>query len=74
EVTFVTLEDETGYINIIVRPGIAEHNCRAFLDSRLMGVTGVVQREEEVLHVVAGRLTDHSALLGELVQRSRDFR
>ncbi|HET7588500.1 MAG TPA: error-prone DNA polymerase, partial [Gammaproteobacteria bacterium] len=74
EVTFVTLEDETGHINIIVRPGIAERNRRAFLDSRLMGVTGIVQREEDVLHVVAGKLTDHSALLGELVQRSRDFR
>jgi error-prone DNA polymerase len=74
EVTFVTLEDETGYVNIIVRPGIAEKHRRALLDSQLLGVTGVIQREETVLHVVAGRLTNHSALLGKLVQRSRDFR
>ncbi|HET6655707.1 MAG TPA: error-prone DNA polymerase [Gammaproteobacteria bacterium] len=74
QVTFVTLEDETGHINVIVRPAIAEHNRQTFLASRLLGVTGIVQRDEDVLHVLAGRLTDHSALLGGLVQRSRDFR
>ncbi|HET7569299.1 MAG TPA: error-prone DNA polymerase [Gammaproteobacteria bacterium] len=74
EVTFITLEDETGYVNAIVRPGIAERHRRTFLDAQLLGVTGIVQREDKVLHVLAGRLTDHSALLGDLVQRSRDFR
>ncbi|HET8552159.1 MAG TPA: error-prone DNA polymerase [Gammaproteobacteria bacterium] len=74
QVTFITLEDETGYVNAIVRPGIAERHRRAFIDAQLLGVTGIVQCEGKVLHVLAGRLTDHSALLGDLVQRSRDFR
>ncbi|HET6724465.1 MAG TPA: error-prone DNA polymerase [Gammaproteobacteria bacterium] len=74
QVTFVTLEDETGYVNIIVRPSIAEQNRRTFIASQLLGVTGIIQREGNVLHVLAGRLADYSALLGDLVQRSRDFR
>ncbi|MGH8161665.1 MAG: OB-fold nucleic acid binding domain-containing protein, partial [Gammaproteobacteria bacterium] len=73
KVTFITLEDETGFVNVIVRPGIAERHRRACLDARLLGVSGVVQREENVVHVLAGRLADHSALLGGLAARSRDF-
>ncbi|HET7675858.1 MAG TPA: error-prone DNA polymerase [Gammaproteobacteria bacterium] len=74
EVTFITLEDETGFVNIIVRPGIAARYRNVFLDARLLAVTGVVQREDAVLHILAGRLASHDKLLGGLVQRSRDFR
>jgi error-prone DNA polymerase len=73
-VVFVTLEDESGHTNVIVWNRIAEQQRRELLQARLMGVIGEVQREGEVLHVVAERLEDHSALLGELVTRSRDFR
>ncbi len=70
---FVTLEDETGCINVIVWPHLTERQRRELLGARLMGVEGVLEREGEVMHLIARRLTDHSALLGELVTPSRDF-
>jgi error-prone DNA polymerase len=72
-VTFVTLEDETGYLNIVVWERLAERARRALLGAQLLGVYGVVQKESGVLHVIAERLVDHSELLGTLVARSRDF-
>jgi error-prone DNA polymerase len=72
-VTFVTLEDETGYVNLVVWDRLAEQARRALLGAALLGVVGTVQKEGEVVHVVAERLFDHSALLGSLVTRSRDF-
>jgi error-prone DNA polymerase len=70
---FVTLEDETGCINVIVWPRLTERQRRELLGARLMGVEGVLEREGEVMHLVARRLTDHSALLGKLATSSRDF-
>jgi error-prone DNA polymerase len=72
-VTFVTLEDETGYINLIVWRQIAERQRRALVGSRLMGVTGELQLEGEVMHVIVHRITDLSSWLGDLVAPSRDF-
>jgi error-prone DNA polymerase len=72
-VTFVTLEDETGYVNLIVWRQLAERQRRVLLESRLMAVRGRVQRQGDVLHVVAVRLEDHSALLGQIPASSRDF-
>jgi error-prone DNA polymerase len=72
-VTFVTLEDETGVVNLVVWKRIAEHQRAALLGARLMAVRGEVQRESGVTHVVAESLADHSELLGGLVVRSRDF-
>jgi len=71
---FVTLEDETGLANIIVHPRLAERQRRELLGARLLGVLGVLQREGEVVHLIARRLVDHSQLLGQLATRSRDFR
>jgi DNA-directed DNA polymerase III PolC len=73
-VTFVTMEDETGHVNLIVWRRVAEEQRAALLGSRLLEVRGALQREGDVLHVIAERLTDLSALLGELVIESRDFR
>jgi len=73
-VTFVTLEDETGHANVIVWRAVAEAQRRPLLAARLLEVSGEVQKEGEVVHLVAGRLADRSALLGELDVRSRDFR
>ena len=73
-VTFVTMEDETGHVNLIVWKRVAEEQRAALLGSRLLEVRGALQREGDVLHVIAQRLTDLSALLGELVFESRDFR
>ncbi|MCZ8131392.1 MAG: error-prone DNA polymerase [Steroidobacteraceae bacterium] len=72
-VTFVTLEDETGVLNLVVWKRVAERWRRALLDSRLLEAVGTVQREGDVLHLVVNRLVDRSAWLGELDARSRDF-
>jgi error-prone DNA polymerase len=72
-VVFVTLEDETGCMNIVVWRNLVESQRRELLGARLMGVQGVVERDGDVVHVVARRLSDHSALLGPLAAQSRDF-
>jgi error-prone DNA polymerase len=72
-VTFVTLEDETGHANLIVWQRVAETYRAALLESRLLWVSGKVQREGDVLHVVARRLENLSGWLGELVVAARNF-
>ena len=72
-VTFITLEDETGYSNIVVWRDLANKQRRVLLAARLMGVDGIVERKGEVIHIIARRLTDHTRLLGNLVIDSRDF-
>ena len=72
-VIFVTLEDETGLANVIVHPRLAERQRRELLSARLLGVLGVLQREGEVVHLIAKRLMDHTGLLGHLPTGSRDF-
>jgi error-prone DNA polymerase len=73
-VTFVTLEDEVGYVNLIVWKRVADEQRAALLDSRLLEVRGRIQREGDVLHVIARRLIDRSAMLGDLMVESRNFR
>ena len=72
-VVFVTLEDETGYVNVVVWRALVERQRREVLGASLLGVEGEIQREGEVVHLVAHRLTDHTRLLGRLAARSRDF-
>jgi len=72
-VTFVTLEDESGQINLVVWKQLAERYRVALLGAQLLGVWGEVQREGEVVHLIARRLFDLSGLLGGLTTRSRDF-
>ena len=72
-VVFVTLEDETGCVNVIVWRDLGERQRRELLGARLMAVYGSVEREGEVVHVIARRLADHSELLGRLATPSRDF-
>jgi len=72
-VTFVTLEDETGNVNLIVWERVATAQRAALLESRLLLVQGRLQREGDVLHVIARRLTNLSDMLGELVVVSRNF-
>ncbi|GAB5099687.1 error-prone DNA polymerase [Caballeronia sp. HLA56] len=70
---FLSLEDETGSINVIVWPGLVEKQRKVLLGASLLGVQGVWQKEGDVRHLVAQRLEDHSALLGRLAAPSRDF-
>jgi len=69
----VTLEDETGYVNPVVWSRIADAHRKAMLGARLLGVTGRLQREGDVRHVVVDSLQDRSALLGSLMARARSF-
>ncbi|MGI9219871.1 MAG: error-prone DNA polymerase [Woeseiaceae bacterium] len=73
-VTFVTLEDETGHINLIVWKQVAENFRSTLLNARLMGIRGELQIEGEVTHVIARQLVDHTDMLGNLLVTSRDFR
>jgi DNA-directed DNA polymerase III PolC len=72
-VTFVTMEDETGYVNLIVWNRIAVEQRAPLLESRLLEVQGKLQREGDVQHVIAACLINLSSLLGELVVVSRNF-
>lgn len=72
-VTFLTLEDETGQVNVIVWERVGDEYRRPMVESQLLEVHGELQRREGILHVVARRLIDRSPLLGELITRSRDF-
>ena len=73
-VIFVTIEDETGYLNLVVWERVAERQRQVLLGATLLGVHGEVQREGAVVHIVARQLSDHSGLLGQLPTQSRDFR
>ena len=72
-VLFITIEDETGNVNVICWPALVEQQRREVLGADLLGVYGVWQREGSVRHLVAKRLVDLSHLLGRLPTISRDF-
>ncbi|MFN3544856.1 MAG: error-prone DNA polymerase [Thiobacillus sp.] len=72
-VTFLTLEDETGHVNVVVWRDLAERQRRALLGARLLAVYGKLERQGEVAHLIAGHLRDLTPLLGNLVTHSRDF-
>ena len=72
-VTFVTIEDEFGSINVIVWRDLAERQRQPLVGSRLLGVAGQLQIEGEVMHVIAHKLVDLSRWLGSLRAESRDF-
>jgi error-prone DNA polymerase len=75
---FVTLEDETGSVNIIVWASVADAQRKPLLGATLLTVYGQWQRQGDadypVMHLLAMKLVDHSAMLQGLVSRSRDFR
>jgi error-prone DNA polymerase len=72
-VLFLTLEDETGNVNVIVWKSLVEQQRKEVLGAALLGVYGIWQRQGQVRHLVAKRLVDMSALLGRLDTHSRDF-
>ncbi len=73
-VIFVTLEDETGQVNVVLWKQVADQYRAELLNARLLGIAGELQVEGQVIHVIARQLVDHSDLLGDLVVHSRDFR
>jgi error-prone DNA polymerase len=72
-VMFVTIEDESGIANIVVWTRTFEKYRRVLLSSAMLGVKGRVQREGEVVHVVAHHLTDLTALLQTVGHRGGAF-
>jgi error-prone DNA polymerase len=70
---FLTLEDESGTLNVIVWPALVERARSAILHSRLLEVVGELQQEDGVTHLIAQHLRDRSVWLGELEVTSRDF-
>src|SRR6476620_4577847 len=73
-VTFLTLEDEDGMVNVVVWRQIADEQRRPLLESRLLAVEGKLESQDGVQHLIARRLTNLSGLLGPLAAGSRDFR
>src|SRR5205823_13028821 len=71
-VVFVTIEDETGVANLIVWPPVLERFRRAALGATLLYCRGPLQREESVIHIVAGDLRDWTARLNILRDRTGD--
>ncbi len=69
----MTIEDETGNVNVIVWRSLRERQRQEVLGASLLAVYGVWQCQGEVRHLVAQRLVDMSHLLGGLQSRSRDF-
>ena len=72
-VLFMTLEDETGNVNVIIWPDLLERQRKEILQSGLLAVYGVWQRQGQVQHLIAKRVLDLSAWLGQLQNESRDF-
>lgn len=72
-VLFLTLEDETGLVNVIVWPSLVEQQRREVLGAALLGVYGIWQNEQGVMSLVAKRLVDLTGWLGTVETRSRDF-
>ncbi|MEQ8955067.1 MAG: OB-fold nucleic acid binding domain-containing protein [Gammaproteobacteria bacterium] len=72
-VTFLTLEDETGFTNVVVWPALGEKRRLILRRARLMGVVGHVQHSDNVTHLIAEELVDLSHWFGNMRLSSRDF-
>jgi error-prone DNA polymerase len=72
-VTFLTLEDESGFINVVVWPNLGEKFRPVVRQAMLLGVVGHVQKSEGVIHLIARELVDLSHWLGTMELSSRDF-
>ena len=73
-VTFLTLEDDTGNINVVVWQSTARAQQLPFLKAKLLQVSGILERSKEgVIHIIAGKLIDRTPWLDALNVPSRDF-
>jgi error-prone DNA polymerase len=72
-VMFITIEDETGVANLVIWPNLYEKQRRIILSAGMMAVYGRVQREGEVVHLIAHRLTDLSSELASIGDRDAAF-
>jgi error-prone DNA polymerase len=72
-VTFMTIEDETDFANLVIWPDLFEKQRRLLLSCSMVGCRGRIQREGIVIHVVAERFFDLSGLLRTVGDRERPF-
>lgn len=72
-VMFITIEDETGIANLVVWPNVFERDRRTILSAGMIAVHGRIQREGEVVHLVAQQFTDFSAELASIGDRQAAF-
>ena len=72
-VIFLTLEDEMGPINVIIWPSLVNTYYNEVMHSKLLSISGTVQREGEVVHLIAQVLEDRSSLIGQLDTPLRNF-
>ncbi|MBP2490852.1 error-prone DNA polymerase [Rhizobium leguminosarum] len=73
-VMFLTIEDETGPANVVVWPKLFERRRRVVLGSSMMAINGRIQREGEVVHLIAQQLFDLSGDLSALADRDGEFK
>jgi error-prone DNA polymerase len=73
-VLFVTLEDETGNVNVVVWASVLEKYRAALLQGQLLRIKGVIERDREVIHLVAGHVEDFSELLVQLDDHAAEDR
>jgi error-prone DNA polymerase len=72
-VTFLTLEDESGSVNVVIWPSLGERLRPIVRQAMLIGVVGHVQKSDGVIHLIARQLVDLSHWLGTMELSSRDF-
>lgn len=72
-VMFFTLEDECGFINTVIWSSLIARYRHFITSVKLLEVSGVVQQQDGVVHLIAEQLIDRSPWLGDLNPRSRDF-
>ena len=73
-VTFLTLEDDIGNINVVVWQATARAQQKTFLKAKLLQVNGIIERSKEgVIHIIAGKLIDRTPWLESISLNSRDF-
>ncbi len=72
-VIFLTLEDETGNLNVIVWKTLQDRYRQALLTGKLLLIKGIMERKDSVIHIVAGQIIDHSQAIEGMLLPSRDF-
>lgn len=72
-VTFITLEDDTGNINVVVWAATSRAQKKPYMSAKILKITGILEREGNVTHVIAGKLIDLTAEFIGLDTKSRDF-
>jgi len=71
-VTFLTIEDETGISNLVIWPNLYEKQRRIVMNATVLGMQGTVQREGDVIHLICARLFDLTPMLSMLANREGD--